>query len=582
MGHRHRVRTPFGYHALAHIGYRVEIEMRYIAHQKVAPVLRTQGYLLARDELERTMRAEMHHRIGFETATGPEISRDIGIRGQRIGAMHHLEGIFTRTLHRLRQQHHVAEADPSHGYLHSVLGLAGIVIARNRSILFCQSLVRRRQQIPLQPTVEIRCLDPLRIARGQIAVAVSFRIAVEDRTLLHHYVLELFFAGRQTRQIITGIAQGAEEMIQGRQHLQTCRRQGRRTGSFEIINGYLLVLISFRTQIQVMPHRLAKAMQSFGNRLEQIQPVLVLVLGNQRVRQYATVYLGHHYALAQETPCHTLLVGHPLLVSGVHRQGAEQGDILFAQPVHRFVPLPHQQAAMRQIDYRIGPYFLQERHPLAEAGHGIDPVSPVLKGRDNGIQMLGIGIERPGNARQQGNLALPVPIQAFFHQIGFVFGHRIEAQILPYMEKAVGFYLAYRLHRGGKQPFPAEIPADIIEQAPEIARPAITQIGFHRGSLQTVQIADIVIRTGHRIAVERQASIGQTLHFSPVLGRDAQPHPEHKHGIVLPEATYLVHAQGFHFHKGIARRPHHLGRLEVLEIEKSNPCGRCPMPPRQA
>ena len=331
-----------------------------------------------------------------------------------------------------------------------------------------------------------------------------------------------------------------------------------------------------------MAHRLAKAVQAFGYRLEQIQPVLILVLGNQRVRQYAAVYLGHHHALAQEAPCHALLVGHPLLVSGVHRQGAEQGDILFAQPVHRFVPLPHQQAAMRQIDYRIGSYFLQECHPPAEAGHRIDPVSPVLKERDNGIQMLGIGIERPGNARQQGKLALPVPVQAFFHQIGFVFGHRIEAQILPYMEKAVGVYLAYRLHRGGKQSFPAEIPADIIEQAPEIARPAITQIGFHRGSLQTVQIADIVIRTGHRIAVKRNPLVGQTLHFSPVLGRDAQPHPEHQHGIVLPEAVYLVHAQGFHFHKGIARRPHHLGRLEVLEIEKGNPGGRCPMPPRQA
>ena len=487
--------------------------------------------------------------------------------------MDHLEGIFTCPLDRLGQQYHVSEAYPGHGDFRLAVRLPHIVIARHRTVFFHQILVNGGCQIPPEPGVEIPGIDPLGMLRSQITLPVPLGITVENRPLLHEKPFKGLFVGGKPVQIITGIAQGPQEVVQGRHDFQACRRQGCRTGPLEIINGDLLLLIRFPFQFQIVVNRLAKAAQAFRNRLEQIQPILVLVLDDQSIRQDSPVYFRHYQALAQETAHHALLVGHPLVVSGIHGQRTEQGNVLSAQPIHGPVPLPHRQAAMRQVDSRIGLDFLQEVQTFGKAGNRIDAVSPVLERQNDGIQMLGVGVERPCDTGHECDFPLAVLVEAMFFEPGFVFGYRVEAHVLAYMEKAIGIDFPDWFDGAGEQALAAKVFADIVEQAAEIGRSPVAQPGFHLRLLRAVQIANVVVGAGDRETVKRHAFISQTLHFGPVFFRDPQAHGKHQDGIVLFEPGHLVHAQGVHLDKGISRRPDHLGHLEILEIQQGNPRG---------
>ncbi len=96
--------------------------MGHRADQTVRPVLAAEGDLLARCELKRAMRSEVHERVSTETVTCPKIGGHVVVRRSCIGTMHNLEVVVAETCRGLRNQHDIPELETRQSEVALVVG----------------------------------------------------------------------------------------------------------------------------------------------------------------------------------------------------------------------------------------------------------------------------------------------------------------------------------------------------------------------------------------------------------------------------------------------------------------------------
>ena len=489
------------------------------------------------------------------------------VRRHGIVAVYGRETVFARTLRRLGQQRHVAEPDAGHG--DAVAGR--IEPARGRAVFGGQFGVLFGTQRFVKPAVVFGRRNQFRIARTQVTPDIAFGIAVEDGAAFHDCLFELFFRGRKAAQVVPFALQFFQEMVERGQYFQTGGHQRITARPFEVIDRDFFILIGFGPEFQVIRDGAGELFGPARNGFEQVQPFVVDELGVDSHRHDAAVQFGHHDALTQEAAYHTLFVGHPVVVGVVDRDRADDGNVSFLEPFDAAFALSHQHTAVGHVDDGVGADLLQQFQPFGETRNRIDVHSAGLEVADQRVEVLLVGVERPGHSHQKGHFRPLFLVESVFPVISVELPDRSESLFVIQVEQHVAADLDRRFDRPGEEVFAVQVAPDPVEQAAVVFRTAVAEVSLYGFPLRGIEARDVIGRIGDRGGVDRNSLGFELFEHGPVVVGHPDAHAENQYGIVILQFSKLFQLDRFELHGVVIQRFGHTGHLVSREIDHCNP-----------
>ena len=120
--------------------------------------------------------------------------------------------------------------------------------------------------------------------------------------------------------------------------------------ALEVVDSELLLAIGFGLQGEEALHQLGELLEALGYSLEDVEPVVILLLRSEYVGINGSIKLGHTEGLREEAPHHTLRISLPFLTTGHERQGSDDGDITLTQVFDDAITPHHRDTSVREVD----------------------------------------------------------------------------------------------------------------------------------------------------------------------------------------------------------------------------------------
>ena len=146
-------------------------------------------------------------------------------------------------------------------------------------------------------------------------------VAVEDAAALFYHLFQPCGGGGESGDGIAGFLHLHQQVVERRCHVHPFGHKRALSGTFEVEDGNLLVLVGLALQRDVVVHRGHEVDEAVGDSLDARETVPAGEVGEEGEGTYGAVNFGRHYALREETAVHPHLVGHPFLVVAVGVDG---------------------------------------------------------------------------------------------------------------------------------------------------------------------------------------------------------------------------------------------------------------------
>ena len=294
IGDEATIRATLSHHALPDIPDRIIVEVRVRCDECFTPVIGAECDLLLRGELQAPMRTEVHQGICPEDVASPEVSIDIGIGRRRTGTVHDSEVVTTDTRYRLREQDDIAVLDARSSKLWCTSRRGtGHVAPRRGTIGFLQLLDLKGRQVFGNPLIEVRLIDPSRITRLEVFLHLPASDGLDDGTFAHQLRLEGLHIRREPREVIALSLQAEQEVVERGHDFETLRCERLLPRALEVVDSELLLAIGLGLQGEEALHQLGELLEALGYSLEDVEPVVILLLRGEYVGIDSSIKLGH-------------------------------------------------------------------------------------------------------------------------------------------------------------------------------------------------------------------------------------------------------------------------------------------------
>ena len=279
------------------------------------------------------------------------------------------------------------------------------VLARGGAVLLDDGVAHARLEVRGHPRGVLAGRHQRRIAGGHVLLERAARVESEHGSLRLDELPELVIGRGEPLDRVAGVAQRAQQVQQARRHLQAAGVHGVPAGSLVVVDGHALVAVGLRLQRQPALDEVAERLEARRQRVEDLVAVRVGELRRHRVRRHPAVELGQDDAHREHGAGHALLVGHPVVVVLEHRHRRQHGDVALPQPGDGLVGAPQGEPPVRHQHHEIGRNLLQEVEALLDGRNRVDVPRAAFEGADEGIDVVPVGVERAGHAREQGDLS---------------------------------------------------------------------------------------------------------------------------------------------------------------------------------
>ena len=351
IGDEATIRATLSHHALPDIPDRVIVEVRVRCDECFTPVIGAECDLLLRGELQAPVRTEVHQGICPEGVACPEVSIDIRIGGRRSGTMHDSEVVTTDTRYGLREQDDIAVLDAcSCDLWRTSRRGTGHVAPRCGAVGLLQLLDLTGRQVFGDPLIEVRLIDPSGVACLEVFLHLPASDGLDDGTFAHQLRLEGLHIRREPREVIALSLEAEQEVVERGHDFDTLCCERLLPWALEVVDSELLLAIGLGLQGEEALHQLGELLKALGYSLEDVEPVVILLLRSEYVGINSSIKLGHTEGLREEAPHHTLWVSLPFLTTGHERQGSDDGDITLTQVFDDAIPPHHRDTSVREVD----------------------------------------------------------------------------------------------------------------------------------------------------------------------------------------------------------------------------------------
>ena len=294
IGDEATVRATLSHHALPDIPDRVIVEVWVRCDECFAPVIGAECDLLLRGELQAPMRTEVHQGICPEDMASPEVSIDIGIRRRRSGTVHDSEVVTTDTRYRLREQDDIAVLDARSSKLWCTSRRGtGHVAPWRGAVGLLQLLDLKGRQVFGDPLIEVCLIDPSRITRLEVFLHLPTSDGLDDGTFAHQLRLEGLHIRREPREVIALSLEAEQEVVERGHDFDTLCCERLLPWALEVVDSELLLAIGLGLQGEEALHQLGELLEALGYSLEDVEPVVILLLRSEYVGINSSIKLGH-------------------------------------------------------------------------------------------------------------------------------------------------------------------------------------------------------------------------------------------------------------------------------------------------
>ena len=410
-----------------------------------------------------------------------------------------------------------------------------------------------------------------RIAGGHVLLERAPGVGSEHRPLRLDELPELVVGLREPVDRVAGVAQRAQQVQQARRHLHAARVHGVLAGALVVVDGNALVAVGLLLQRQPALDEVAEGVEPPRHDVEDLVAVRVGELCRDRVGRDAAVELRQDDAHREQGARHSLLVGHPLVVVLEHRQGRQHGDVALPQPRDRLVGAAQREPSVGHQHHEIGIDPLQEIEALLDGGNRVDVPCAPFECLDERVDVIPIGIERAGNAREQGDLRggrLPKPLCVV---VGIERVDGLEGQVVVEVEQHVHGTLDRGLDRVGAERLAVEVDAREVEQPGVVLGAAELQVAVRGVEQRSAQVGDVEGRVRgplHEQARPAAARFAQVLELRLI---ELQAAPEHVDHRVAGGPVQRRHVQRLDTHRPALAGALDAGELEVGEVDEGDP-----------
>ena len=240
------------------------------------------------------MRTEVHQGICPEDVASPEVSIDIGIRGRRSGTVHDSEVVTTDTCYRLREQDDIAVLDARSSKLWSTSRRGtGHVAPWRGAVGLLQLLDLKGRQVFGNPLIEVCLIDPSRITRLEVFLHLPASDGLDDGTFAHQLRLEGLHIRREPREVIALSLEAEQEVVERGHDFDTLCCERFLPRALEVVDSELLLAVGLGLQGEEALHQLGELLEALGYSLEDVEPVVILLLRSEYVGINSSIKLGH-------------------------------------------------------------------------------------------------------------------------------------------------------------------------------------------------------------------------------------------------------------------------------------------------
>ena len=294
IGDEATIRATLSHHALPDIPDRIIVEVWVRCDECFTPVIGAECDLLLRGELQAPMRTEVHQGICPEDVASPEVSIDIGIRGRRSGTVHDSEVVTTDTRYRLREQDDIAVLDARSSKLWCTSRRGtGHVAPWRGAVGLLQLLDLKGRQVFGNPLIEVCLIDPSRITRLEVFLHLPASDGLDDGTFAHQLRLEGLHIRREPREVIALSLEAEQEVVERGHDFDTLCCERLLPRALEVVDSELLLAVGLGLQGEEALHQLGELLEALGYSLEDVEPVVILLLRSEYVGINSSIKLGH-------------------------------------------------------------------------------------------------------------------------------------------------------------------------------------------------------------------------------------------------------------------------------------------------
>ena len=493
------------------------------------------------------MCAEVDKGICLEAELCPQIRGYVGVRGSSVRAVYNLESIVAFACRILWQQDYVAELQACHSQP-SVL--ADHVVAGKLAECIHHFGIPFGADGPFHPLVILLLVNQLRVSGLHKTVESPFGIGAEYGALRLDHLCQSVGRGGKSVYLESLALHAYQQVVERRRHFHASGCQGILSCPFVIVDGNPLFAVRLALQGNVAVDGLDKSFQPFGDGKGVLQAFLVEVMPEKGIRTDGTVNLWRDNALRQESAAHAHLVCFPLFYQSVDIQRAEKWNVLLCQIVYHVVAHP----SVCHVDDCRGAYGVGHVPPdkRCHCPYGIDHVSGLFEPSDQ----VG-GFAHLPRYDDGGSSLFPqsVPLQKCL-----IVGNCVEACL--FVVRTCGIAVVDQVVRAchysfrlmDREELAVYLLADIVQHAPVVAPPAVSQILHQCIHLYGIQRDNPVLRIGDGRTQYGHASLCRFPDQRTLFFRDAQSHGIDKYHVVLADSVEFIGAQLADFDERIVVR----------------------------
>ena len=493
------------------------------------------------------------------------------MRRRLLRTVHEPERVVPDARQGLREDRDVAELHAGDGQRGLLAFADRHVLAGSRSVLRDDGVAHARLEVRFQPRGVLAGRHQRRIPCGQELLERPAGVRAEHRALRLDELPELVIGLGEALDLVAGVAQRAQQVQQARRHLHAAGVHGVLAGSLVVVDGHALVAVGLRLQGQPALDQVAERVEALRQRVEDLVAVRVGELRRHRVGRHAAVELGQDDAHREHGPGHSLLVGHPVVVVLEHRHGRQHGDVALAQPGDRFVGAAQGEPAVRHQHHQVRLDPPQEVEAFLGAGHRVDVPLPAFERVDERVDVVPIGVEGAGHARDQGDIRGVRFRESLRVVVGVERVDGLERQVVVQVEQHVHGTLDRGLHRIGAERLAVELHAREVEQPGVVLGAPELEVAVDGVELRAAQVGDVEGRVRgplHEQARAAAAGLAQVLELRLV---ELQAAAEHVNDRVVGSPVQRRHVQRLDAHRPALARALDAGELEAGEVDEGDP-----------
>ena len=208
--------------------------------------------------------------------------------------MHDSEVITTDTRYRLREQDDIAILDArSCDLWRTSRRGTGHVAPRRGAVGLLQLLDLTGCQVFDDPLIEVRLIDPSGVARLEIFFHLPTSDGLDDGTFAHQLCFEGLHIRREPREVIALSLETKQEVVERGHDFDTLCCERLLPRALEVVDSELLLAIGFGLQGEEALHQLGELLEALRYSLEDVEPVVILLLRGEYIGIDSSIKLGH-------------------------------------------------------------------------------------------------------------------------------------------------------------------------------------------------------------------------------------------------------------------------------------------------